>query len=72
MSLENLTFKGGFHMDDHKSYTQNCPLDTNFEPKMVYIPLHQHIGAPCTPIVKVGDEVKVGQKIGESTEYKPF
>ena len=66
MSLENLTFKGGFHMDDHKSYTQNCPLDTNFEPKMVYIPLHQHIGAPCTPTVKVGDEVKVGQKIGES------
>ncbi len=53
-------------MDDHKSYTQNCPLDTNFEPKMVYIPLHQHIGAPCTPTVKVGDEVKVGQKIGES------
>ncbi len=24
-----------------------------------------HFGAPCTPIVKVGDQVKVGQKIGE-------
>lgn len=53
-------------MDDHKSYTQNSPLDTKFEPKVVYIPMSQHIGAPCTPIVKVGDEVKVGQKIGES------
>ena len=26
----------------------------------------QHMGAPCTPMVKVGDHVKVGQKIGES------
>lgn len=26
-----------------------------------------HIGAPCTPVVKVGDEVKVGQKIGDAT-----
>ena len=24
-----------------------------------------HVGAPCKPIVAVGDQVKVGQKIGE-------
>ena len=29
----------------------------------------QHIGAPATPIVKVGDEVKVGQKIAEAAGY---
>lgn len=33
---------------------------------MVHIPLRQHIGAPAAPVVQVGDEVKVGQKIGEA------
>ncbi|MCL2500852.1 MAG: electron transport complex subunit RsxC [Defluviitaleaceae bacterium] len=35
---------------------------------MVY-PMVQHIGAPCEPIVKVGDSVKVGQKVGDSEAY---
>ena len=35
-------------------------------PKQVVIPMLQHIGAPCTPLVKVGDTVKRGQKIGDS------
>ena len=29
------------------------------------IPMSMHFGAPCTPLVKAGDHVKVGQKIGE-------
>ena len=29
------------------------------------IPLQQHIGAPCTPLVSVGDKVLRGQKIGD-------
>lgn len=32
----------------------------------VIIPLSQHVGAPCEPLVKVGDAVAVGQKIGDS------
>ena len=32
--------------------------------------LRQHVGKPCAPIVKVGDKVKTGDKIGElSTKY---
>ena len=27
--------------------------------------MSQHIGAPCSPLVKVGDTVKLGQKIGD-------
>lgn len=38
-------------------------------PDEVTIPLSQHIGAPCTPIVKKGDTVKVGQPIGESDAF---
>ncbi|MBP3370142.1 MAG: electron transport complex subunit RsxC [Clostridia bacterium] len=35
-------------------------------PKTVTIPMSMHIGSPSKPIVKVGDEVKVGQLIGEA------
>ena len=35
-------------------------------PSVVTIPMSMHIGAPSTPIVKIGDEVKVGQKIAEA------
>lgn len=38
-------------------------------PKQAIIPLSQHAGAPCQPIVKVGDQVKLGQKIGEAEKY---
>ena len=38
-------------------------------PKEVLLPMSQHIGAPATPVVKVGDEVKVGQLVAESTGY---
>ena len=34
-------------------------------PKQVVIAMAMHVGAPCKPIVAVGDQVKVGQKIGE-------
>lgn len=37
--------------------------------KEVLLPMAQHIGAPATPIVKVGDEVKVGQLIAEPAGY---
>ena len=36
-------------------------------PAEVLLPMSQNIGAPAEPIVKVGDYVKVGQKIADST-----
>lgn len=66
MSLDNLTFKGGLHAPDNKGYTNGKAIELVNEPKTVYISLQQHVGAPCEALVKVGDTVKVGQKIGES------
>lgn len=37
-------------------------------PKVVYIPMAMHIGAPAIPVVKTGDRVKVGTLIGEGAE----
>lgn len=38
-------------------------------PSLVVIPLHQHIGAPCEPVVSKGDRIKMGQKIGEAKQF---
>ena len=48
-------------------YDKPAPLDDELKKtKSVKIMLSQHIGAPCTPIVKKGDKVEAGQLIGES------
>ena len=61
-----LTFKGGIHPPYNKEYTKKVALAKAEAPKIVYIPLQQHIGAPAKPIVEKGDEVKKGQIIGQA------
>ncbi|HCX63095.1 MAG TPA: electron transport complex subunit RsxC, partial [Clostridiales bacterium] len=68
MSTKLFTFKGGVHPPTNK-HTQNVPIENAVDPKIVVIPMSQHIGAPCDPLVAVGDTVKVGQKIGESKAF---
>lgn len=53
----------------HRKNTAAMPAVTIDPPSEVLLPMCQHIGAPATPIVKVGDEVKVGQKIAEASGY---
>lgn len=67
MSL--LTFRGGIHPPEAKETTANLKIEKAVEPAMVIIPMQQHIGAPCQPIVKAGESVKVGQKIGEAQGF---
>lgn len=67
--MKLLSFRGGVHPPHRKKATEKLAVIKANEPKVVYIPLQQHIGAPCEPIVKVGDEVKVGQKIGEAKAF---
>lgn len=38
-------------------------------PEVVTISMAQHIGAPCNPLVSVGDRVLVGQKIGDTDAF---
>lgn len=65
-----LTFKRGIHPPHGKRYTEDKPIEKYFDPKgdLVYS-MSQHIGAPCDPLVKKGDRVLVGQKIGEATAF---
>ena len=57
---------GGVHPNDMKAPANGVAISAIPQPAQVVIPMSQHIGAPCTPLVSVGDEVKLGQKIGEA------
>lgn len=63
------TFRGGIHPPYNKDLTNFKPIEKAALPKKVIIPMGMHIGAPCEPIVKVGDTVKKGQKIGEAKGF---
>ena len=58
-------FFGGIHPKYNKEMSKTIPTVKTIEPKSVVIPMLQHIGAPCTPRVAVGDRVLKGQKIGD-------
>ena len=58
-------FFGGIHPKYNKEMSKTIPTVKVIEPETVVIPMVQHIGAPCTPLVKVGDRVLKGQKIGD-------
>ena len=58
-------FFGGIHPPYQKELSSEAQLDVSFSPKTVAVPMLQHIGVPCTPLVQVGDTVKKGQKIGD-------
>ena len=62
-------YYGGVHPSERKEYTEHLALKRFPDPEEVVIPLSMHAGAPANPVVQVGDEVKVGQKIGEAAAF---
>lgn len=60
--------KGGVFAPHHKN-TQDMAVIRIPTPERVVIPMEQNIGVPCTPVVKVGDTVSVGQLIGDSDKF---
>lgn len=53
----------------HNKNTQDCKTESIPIPPSVKIPMSMNMGKPCTPLVKLKDNVKVGQKIGDSNEF---
>ena len=60
------SFFGGVHPAENKSYARNVAVQEFPAPDLLVIPMSQHIGAPCKPLVKKGDLVTMGQKIGDN------
>ena len=64
--MKILTFKGGLHPDDCKSYTKDKPIREIKPSDIMVYPMSQHIGAVCEPIVKKGDKVIKGQQVAKA------
>lgn len=64
-----LTFKRGIHPQEKKELTEDMAFEEMPTGSKVYIPLSQHIGAPCTPCVEAGTSVKAGALIGLPNGY---
>ena len=60
------SFFGGIHPKENKHYSEKQKVQEFPAPDELVIPMQQHIGAPCQPLVKKGDYVTVGQKIGDN------
>lgn len=60
--------RGGVSVSHHKN-TADCEVVRMPNPEKVILPMQQHIGAPCTPTVAVGDKVGIGQLIGDSDKF---
>jgi len=63
------TFKHGIHPEYYKEATASKRIEKGTLPGRVIIPLQQHTGVPCQPLVKKGDVVIEGQKIGEARAF---
>ena len=50
-------------LEENKDHTEHYRIERLPLPKHAYLPLSQHIGKINSPIIKVGDEVLLGQKI---------
>ena len=65
--MGNKTFDRGVHPSYYKELTSGKGIQRAALPKTVVIPLVQHAGTPCEPLVKKGEAVVEGQKIGRAS-----
>jgi Na+-translocating ferredoxin:NAD+ oxidoreductase subunit C len=62
-------FKGGVKPDPNKTPSVQAPIGSAPLPELLIVPLHQSIGGMPHPIVKPGDRVLKGQRIGEADKW---
>ncbi len=60
--------KGGIHPAENK-LTSDKEIRTLPTPKVVYVPISQHIGIPAEIVVDKKDKVEIGQLIAKSAGF---
>lgn len=66
-TIQGKRLQGGVHPPGRKN-TADAATRSMPPPATVLLSLLQHVGAPCRPLVDVGDEVRVGQMIGDNPD----
>ena len=67
--LQLFKFKGGVKPETHKAPSLQAAIGTAPIPAQLIVPLHQSIGGTPQPLVKAGDKVLKGQRIGEADKW---
>ncbi len=63
------TFAHGVHPPQCKELSADAPIEIIPTPEKVILPLQQHIGGPCTPLVKPRQTVEFGEIIGKGEVF---
>ncbi len=63
------TFPHGVHPPDRKELAENAAIEVLPYPQKVVLPLLQHIGAPCAPLVKPKQEVAMGELVAKGEGF---
>ena len=67
--MRTKTFKQGIHPPEKKQLSKEKKIEKIPLPPKLIVPLSQHTGAPCKPLVGKKDKVEEGQKIGDSDAF---
>ncbi len=57
-------FRHGIHPPDNKALSEESKVEVMDVPESVTLPLLQHLGVPCKPVVKPGQTIRYGEMIG--------
>ncbi len=63
------TFPHGVHPPERKELAENVAIEILPPPEKVVLPLLQHIGAPCAPVVKPKQEVVMGELVAKGEGF---
>ncbi len=69
LATSRFSFPGGVHPPGKKDITSECPIQPGPEVNEVAVLLSQHLGAVCQPLLRKGDAVQMGQKVGDSDAF---
>ena len=67
--MHRFNFKHGVHPPELKELTAAVPIRRLPFPGELVLPLRQHAGTPARPVVRAGDRVERGDKIGEADGF---
>lgn len=62
-------FRHGIHPPDNKALSEESKVEVMDVPKNVTLPLLQHLGVPCKPVVTPGQMVRYGEMIGQGESF---
>lgn len=69
MGTTTYTFPRGIHPPEGKNFSENSAIEILPTPKKLFLPVQQHIGAPCAPVVNAKDVVEADSVVASADAF---